>query len=158
MLNNFKKQIEPKVYALLLKSPETIFLSVQYAYSLEEAFVLSKLEFEKHNPTRTGFSNPLMGAEIGLFTIKTIRELMETNRPPLTNTTKKVENVIPSPVATAMGPEPAEVKKIKLLPTQAEKNILMKEIIDKKDLKKFRENKDVFSEVEVKYIRGELRK
>jgi hypothetical protein len=156
MISNLKRTIEPKVYALLLKSPETIFLSIQYTYSLEEAFVLAKLEFEKQNPARTGWLNPLMGAEIGLFTIKTVRELTSTLRPPQNDTVMRKPEA-PAPAAVNPTQEPPEVQKIKLLLTQKEKNSLMKEIIDTKDLDKFQKNKQIFSDVEIKYIKGKLK-
>ena len=51
-----------------------------------------------------------------------------------------------------------KARKIKLLLTQQEKNSLMKEIIEKKDLDMFQKNKAQFSDLEIKYIKGRLEK
>ena len=69
------KKEPKKVYALLLESPSTTFLSVQYARSLEEAFALAKLEFEQQHLGMVGLDNPLMGSKIVLFAIKEVKEL-----------------------------------------------------------------------------------
>ena len=62
---------DPKIYAMILETKEVTFLSIQYASSLEEAFSMARVEFER---TSTQFpkGHPmrnLSGAKINLFTI-----------------------------------------------------------------------------------------
>ena len=70
------KTIEARVYAILIESSKNFFLSVQYAYSLEEAFLLAKMEFIDQN-IKIGKPNTVLeGAKIGLFSIRTINDLL----------------------------------------------------------------------------------
>ena len=140
--NNVKKLIEPKVYGLILESPETVFLSVQCAYSLEEAFMLAKLEFEKQNSIGQGYMNPLIGAKIGLFTVKTFGELNAVSSLLKTSSVEHmmVEIVFPKPTLT-----------------EKEKNLLMREIIAKKDRALFQKNLRVFNQTEIKYLEDQLK-
>lgn len=165
--NDIRKEIEPKVYGLLLESMDTVFLSLQHAYSLEEAFVLAKLEYEKQNPQRTGPLNPLMGAKIGLFSIKTIKELTQPSE--LDKIIKKLPrilNPVPNPdaeniIRTFTGPTYTlgnnKKSSSKLSLTEKEKNSLMRKIIKGKDIKMFKKNKGVFNSEEIKYLGEKLK-
>ena len=146
-----RKIVEPKIYGLLLESPETVFLSVQCAYSLEDAIVLAKLEFEKQNSVKLGgILNPLIGAKVGLYAIKTVKELLEKNDP--------VEKVKDLEVTPSVAPnEKTGAEKIKLLLTEKEKNLLMKEIVVKKDMELFKKNHKMFSNTEIKYLKAQLK-
>ena len=148
-MRNNERVVEPKVYGMLLESRETNFLSIQYAHSLEEAYVLAKIEFETILPERKGFNNPLIGSKIGLFSVKTIKELttqpnqldMLLRKQEMTKREKPNHNLI-----TAS----EEVKTDPL----SQKNVLMQEIIKNKDIEKLRKNKDVFTKSERDYIRA----
>lgn len=149
--------MEPKVYGLILESPETMFLSIQYAYSLEEAIVLAKIEYEKQNPTKLGLLSTFMGAKLGLFTIKSIKELTAEKK--MEDVIKSV-NVVPAPLTATEAVHSNEktgAEKIKLLLTEKQKNELMKEIIDKKDRDLFKKNLNVFSGSEIKYLKNQLK-
>src|SRR3990167_7004381 len=172
MQNNLidEKTIEPKVYGLILESRETVFLSVQFAYSLEEAFILAKLEFEKLNPNRRGINNPLIRSKIGLFTIKTIDEL--TSPENMLNNTENIEKTEArkvlegiSELMSAQGaPSVTEepIKKEESIPPapvskKIEKNILMQQIIKNKDIGMFEKNKRLFTGPEKAYLKGHLK-
>ena len=70
---------EFKVYSFILETGTTIFLSIQYSSSLEEAFGQAKLEFEKVNGNSKIFAKNMIGSKIGLFTVKSIEELIKEN-------------------------------------------------------------------------------
>ena len=164
-----KKTIEPKVYGLILESRETVFLSIQYAYSLEEAFILAKLEFERLNPSRKGINNPLIGSKIGLFTVKTIEELTSPE-----NMFNNVENLekreaaeifkgiselisaqgVPTPLNN---PPEKKVEPPPVVSPEKEKNTLMQQIIKSKDTVMFEKHKGLFSKAEKAYLRGHLK-
>lgn len=77
MENNHEKTVVPKIYGILIESNKNFFLSVQYAYCLEEAFYLAKLEFIDQNAKLGKFASTLEGAKIGLFTTREIGSLAE---------------------------------------------------------------------------------
>lgn len=151
-----------KVYALLIEARDAIFLSAQYATSLEQALAQAKKEYQRinHLPDMTG----LDGAKIGLFTIKTVNELVDENKN-FKEDLSKLEGILPMVV----NPIPINKTKITINPeieqlieaskkdTPENKNKLMKKIINSKDFKMFEENKELFSKNEVKYIEEHLK-
>lgn len=185
--NNEKENrtIEPKIYGLIIESHDSIFLSVQYAYNLEEAFVMAKLEFEQQNPTKIGLLNPLNGAKIGLFIIKTREELF-TN-PNLINKTLESQKNLMKTFDSLIKSADETIKKIvadkgknfvensktikeledataKLVPNdfpktdKDRKNNLMRMIIEKKDKVSYDLVKSTFSDAERKYIETQINK
>ncbi len=153
-----------KVFALVIEAEGTIFLSIQNAESLEEAFSLAKIEFQKTNPQMVG-KNPLVGGKIGLFTSKTVDEIVKegfTKSQRIDEFMKKEEEHInefnkavklmstPSPLKPIKTPQ--QPKPIQQLDPSDAKNMLMKVIIENKDLEKLKENKAIFSTSERKYM------
>ena len=162
MQNNQKK-----VYALLVEFGETSFLSVQLATCLEDAFVMAKFEFEKQNLSKLGIGSPLIGAKIGLFTIKTVKELTENDikksiqemRSKLDIEKKSLEKAFDEFAKrdTIMQPvKDLPIKKESESPAE-EKNRLMKQIIDKKDKNLFEISKSLFSKNECRYIEEHIK-
>jgi len=151
-----------KVYALLIEAPEAIFLSSQYASSLEEALVMAKIEYGNIN--HLGNIEPLANSKISLFAIKTITKLMEDNKEFKKkvslinniekNTSKETSIAVIEPIQT---PTPV-LKELSKEVKKLDKNLLMKEIIEKKDIVAFKENKKIFSKNEQKYIEERLLK
>lgn len=165
MKANPKKIVEPKVYGLIIEFGDTIFLSIQYAYSLEDAFIMAKLEFDRQNPKRPGVGNPLLGAKIGLFSIKTLKDLMTDPKLIQKKTEDKKKEIArifdsfaeaikpKTPIAISSPEKPEEVKAILL----AEKNKLMKEIIKNKDRVMFEKSKELLTEAERRYIEEHIK-
>lgn len=144
---------EGKIYSLFIETKSVTFLSVQYATSLEEAFSQAKLEFVK---TLDGLEankkiTSLAGAKIGLFTIKTVKDMMEESE----NFQKVIENVVAQSAQVER-----EVESVPIGPVapQNDKNRLMKEIIETKDVGLYKLNRSQFSKQEQAYIRAQLKK
>ena len=170
MLVNIKKTMEPKVYGLLIEFGETIFLSIQYAYSLEDAYLMAKLEFNKQNPHKLLVGNSLLGAKIGLFAIKTLKEL--TTTPKLAQIKEedkakeiakifgsfeeivKKENsvIIPNPEKTNEEMQESIVEKNKII-----KNKIMSEIIKNKDKELFGRMRNMLTKAEQQYIEEHIK-
>lgn len=174
MEDSTRRIVMKKVYALMLKSERTYFLSVQAAYSLEEAFDLAKREFVDMNPVRRG-NNSLEGAEIGLFAIKTLDELSKMPDPTFKQENSQIqaesrkepklgsmldffedefekrgtkyESIVPA--------KPKEKKMVEIDAKDA-KNMIMKEIVDKKDRELFEQNRGMFSAAECAYLEKRL--
>lgn len=169
-----------KVYGLVLEAKEQIFLSIQYATSLEDAFAMAKLEYEKLNPLRVGINNPFNGSKIWLFTIKSVTDLVEGKvalpRTPMQFKRLKIEeartrinkmldgvNTEGSVVDTEKEKENHIQKEMinvikKGNEVKNTKNKLMKKIIDEKDMGLFEQNKDLFTPHDVQYIQDSLKK
>jgi len=164
-----EKLIKRKIYALLLESNKFTYLSIQYAFTLEEAAALAKKEFEKENPQRRSpFDADVV--KIGLYTTKNVDELNTTQELKNTNsamvgTRERSIKAMPdiedlfdmfedSDVEVISGPIPKEL--LRDVPTpltpEEERNLLIKKIIDNKDLELFELNKDKLSLNEKKYI------
>lgn len=123
-IDQLKSQvIKPKVYGIVLRVNAMQYLSMQAAFSLEEAFGIAKENFKRDNPTVSMASVVLEMFVQG--------ELIEIFSPFLTAKVQKEES---------------------------DKNTLMKQIIDGKDLKLFQEHKALFTENEQKYLQAEIRK
>lgn len=124
-IDQLKSQvIKPKVYAIVLRVSGMQYLSMQAAFSLEEAFAVAKDSFKRDNPN----VSMTQGVTLEMFVQG---ELMEIFSSFLTAKVKKEEG---------------------------DKNTLMKQIVESKDLKLFQENKALFTENEQKYLQAELRK
>jgi hypothetical protein len=148
-----------RIYGLVLEAKDQVFLSVQLAASLEDAFALAKLEYETLNPTKRGLDNPLLGAKIWLFTIKTAKDLLEGNIPiPKMPITLKEQNNTKNTI------EEQEIQK-EMIKTIKEsngikfnKNYLMKTIIENSDLRSLQNNKDLLTKNDIKYIEDQIKK
>lgn len=153
-----KKEVNDKVYALMLEGEDLKYMSLQYASSLEEAYTLAKLEFEKDNPKMTGINNPLLASKIGLFTIKTINKLLVTNRDlseiKINKRIKKID--IEELEETKNFKKIATIVKKKITKKE-EKNKLIEEIIKKKDLKVLEKSKDLLTLNEYKYVMSQIK-
>lgn len=156
-----EKRIKPKVFALLIEFMESSFLSIQYAYSLEEAFLMAKLEFEKEN-SKLGLAplSSLLGAKVGLFVIKRFDDLVyekpKIPRLPDLREVKKAFDEFSTPVMPVL-PIPNNKSIVEKKPSLTAKNTLMKEIVEKKDFEKFNQNKNLFTKAERKYIEEKIK-
>ena len=162
---NLKRTMEPKVYGLLIEFEGTIFLSIQYAYSLEDAYIMAKLEFNKQNPDKLLTGNSLLGAKIGLFAIKELKVL--TANPKLVpikaeDKIKDLAKIFDSfaetikPVDQLAIPSPEKPEEVKVAPTSI-KNDLMKAIIKNKDRVMFEESKKLLTKAEQQYIEERIK-
>lgn len=162
-------KIHKKIYGVILENKETVFLSVQLAPSLEDAFIQAKFEFERINPTQTINGNPMNGAKIWLFTVKTVDELIRETRAISEiqgadkikiDEWKKVAKNFETPPVKKINKKPKiEDIKSKQNPEEEKrvlKNLLMKKIIDNKDKKAFEENIGIFTDHERSYIMERL--
>lgn len=164
MMNQNKvKKVEKKVYSLVVELADISFLSMQCAESLEEAFVLAKLEFEQQNLVQKDIP---FNAKIGLFVVKTVNELI--NAPDLQDiidtkqqTEKKVSDafkILNAQSKTELfETNSKKTKKTEINKKDSSKNILMKLIIDTKDEITFEKNKSLFTVAERKYLKKQLK-
>ena len=145
---------------MLLEIGDTFFLTVQYVSSLEEAFNQAKLEFNRINPPAPGLENAVMGAKIGLFGIKEVDQMIHEHK---VYDSKKLEKIVQKHRNAEKIEHPeikaskrkVEIKKIQL--TQEEvKNMIMREIVNKKDKKIFEEHKELFNENERQYLTDKI--
>ena len=150
-----------KVYGMLLEVGNTLFLSVQYAGTLEEAISQAKIEFSRLNPPQNG---KIEGFKITLFSFKDFEELIIENRnykdiklARIEQTVHKHHKIAHEEKKEKVKKPPVEVKKIAADPKML-KNILMKEIIEKKDLEMFKRNKKLFTAPEAKFLKAKLKK
>ena len=156
---------EGQIYSLFVETKGVTFLSVQYATSLEEAFAQAKLEFVK-TIEKTGAgkrATSLAGAKIGLFTIKTVADMMkeaddfneakdamERQSEQLEKDVILIEESLKKIIHTRN--EPDREEKVH------NKNRLMKEIIETKDKGLYILNRSQFTKQEQAYIRAQLKK
>jgi len=152
-----------KVYSLLLEAKEQIFLSIQYASSLEDAFAMAKLEYEKLNPTKQGLNNPLIGSKIWLFTIKSVTDLIH-GVVPIPREPMKFKRLKMDDIKKEQPIEEKEIQK-EMIETikkssgiKFNKNYLMKTIIETKDLRSLENNKDLLTKNDIKYIKDQIKK
>lgn len=144
------------IYGMLLEIKDIFFLSIQYAQSLEEAINQAKLEFIRINPPRPGLDNSLMGLKVGLFTLKTVNNLIHENK---TYDTKDLQKIVAKHREAENKEESikktVEIKKIQLSPLEI-KNLIMKEIITKKDKQYFERHKALLTKNEIQYLTEKL--
>ena len=137
-----------KVYGLLLEAKDQIFLSIQYASSLEDAFTLAKIEYETLNPTSQGLNNPLMGSKIWLFSIKSVTDLVRGIIPmPKSPMKFKRLNMRDENSQSVIENKEEEKEVIPVKDKESSglkfnKNYLMKKIIETKDFRSLENNKD----------------
>lgn len=153
--NNVEKRnvrtIEPKVFALLIESRETTFLSVQYAYSLEEAYAMAKIEFESQEnlPLPPGVTQ---GSKISLFAIKPLKvliadaDLLKKKMEVIKGMNKLAETLMENVTGVNKAENPETIAK----------NDLMNKIIKGKDRALYEEKKATFSECEREYLEKHL--
>jgi len=172
-----------KIYALLIKNRSSTFLSVQYATSLEDAYVLAKIEFAEQNPEEA-MKGIMEGATIVLFTHKVMADMvrenekgtriMENLNSPIGDIPEIFKEMIEQQSVSAIkltGAEADELKKklesfgigkelFKKEETIVEKettNDLMLKIIKNKDISLLEKNKKKFTKAEIKYISDKIR-
>lgn len=169
MLYNILKDLsrrfsEPRVYALTIEGKEFVFMDLQVAYSLEEAFDQAQKEFLRLNPS---FINRPLNSRIHFFCVKTLQELFgnnvalkseNSNTFPQTIPTRSndrpnnklpiypPQNIIVNSSSNAAKPEidPKKVAEIK--------NSLMKTIISTKDKNLMEANRSIFTENEIQFL------
>lgn len=135
-----------KIYSLVLESRSQVFLSTQMAESLEEAFDLARIEYTLLNPPNG--PNPMDGAKIWLFTIKTISELLKIKKDEVKGLSKRIINN-----------NKEEIKEEESIPNiPLNKNKLILQIIKNKDKELLKKNKKLFTKNEIKYINEMLNK
>ena len=154
-----------KIYSLILEAKETIFLSIQLAYSLDEAYVQAKLEFIRTNPPSLDNSQ-INGSKIWLFSSKTVEELnKETEEASILHTeiTKKLDILKKMDISNPLSPQQItknpEIKQPTIeVPKNLnhEKNILMKAIIKNKDILSLKKNEKNFTDNELLYMLNKI--
>ena len=161
MITNKEPQLmEPKVFALLVEFNDVNFISVQSAFSLEEAFFLAELEFEniqKQIMGAGGVKPENDMAKISLFSSKTIKELNDT----LEVFSKPKEEDFRNTIKVIKKEEEKTLKKKKEKEKEnkkkKDKNKIMKEIIDSKNKEKLEKNKHLLNKREIKFIEYNLK-
>jgi hypothetical protein len=147
-----------KIYAMLLEIGDTFFLTVQYASSLEEAFNQAKLEFSRLNPSDIETKNALLSSKIGLFGIKSINEMLHENK---VYNEKKLERIAmkhhKAEQRELKAPkQKVEIKKVELSKEEI-KNMIMKEIVIRKDKVMFESHKELFNDYERQYLADKIK-
>lgn len=166
--------IKRRVYSLLLESNKFSFLSIQYAFTLEEAIYLAKEEFKKESPQNKFLLN-IETIKLSLYSSKTIEdlnsivELQEAKYNSSVLDSKEVKSLsddIDKMFDTLdkeltinedkIGDQIATTKNA-LEGVKVEKNVLIKKIIDENNKELFEKNKAIFSANERKYIMKRLK-
>ena len=141
MNSTLTKEMTPKIYALLIEGKGSMFLSVQYSYTLEEAFAMAQDEFLKQSPANPSI---MQGATIKLFAIKEVGQMLLPEE-------KKTEvPVVPIPI---------EEKVIVITSEEGkglDKNDLMKLIIEKKDINLLKSSKGILTKSEFKFLKDKI--
>ena len=150
-----KKIIEQVVYSLLLEYPESSFLSIQYAYSLEEAIYKAKEEYYRVQKNILGNSfRETYAPKLSLFTSRSLKEIVGDSE-----TTDKIfehyKKLQERKKEKAKVNKNSQIKSDKV--RSKNNNALMKEIIDKRDSKLLQENIKKLSKNEVLYIKSRLK-
>lgn len=128
MLKLKKKTIEPKAYAIELKSEDYNMIHLSAAYSLEEAMLNAKRYAAKKH------SFKLIEWSLGKYTTVEINTLVEPMLENTNNTTIKEKN------------------------KRFNKNKLMSKIIETQDAKLFQQMLELLTEEEIQFINDKLRK
>lgn len=156
------------VYGLLLGLRDSSFLSIQLAPSLETAFAQARLEFQLANPNLFVKETWAHGITIDLFLFKSIEKLTEENITfkerlyKYNHREKEIEkkripaiSMVPGEVLPLPDIKEYDMDAIKEV-VKREKNLLMKEIIENKDLALLDKNKKILSPAEIKYIKKQI--
>jgi len=141
-----------KIYSMLLENNYNLFLSIQYASSLEEAYTLAQEEF-KHGVSSViehNMADDFGGVKMLLYTTKERNELVETKKE--FNTYDNNRSFINPPIKIE------EQKSNNVNSKNDDKNKLMKSIIESRNIDEFEKNKDKFNKNEIKYIKEQLEK
>lgn len=136
-----QKLVAPKVYAIVLKVNNYQYLSLQSAYSLEEAFGKAKKTLADSNAS-LGLPDIEL-SKIDMFIHSEADDLFADYRD---EKLAEVQEV----------PQTLEIAQNVSIPEG--KNSLMKKIIDTHDLKLLEENRSKFSEAEVRYLKVQINK
>lgn len=145
MLYNILKDIrrkfaEPRVYALTIEGKDFVFMDLQVAYSLEEAFDQAQKEFLRLNPS---FVNKPLNSRIHFFCVKTFQELFKGDV-----VLKPENNSVPTiPLKNNPPVNPLES-------SIETKNSLMRKIVNDKDkgILLLEQNLTKFTEEEKRYL------
>lgn len=133
-----KKDVELKVYAMLIKPQSGVFLWLEAAYSLENAFHQAKTQLTKLHP-HIDFSV----SKIELFNHETVESLFSRSRDAVLSD-KKPDVAKPKMPASALTPE----QKV---------SVLMKQIIENKDWNLLEENRSNFTQAQVRFLEDKLK-
>jgi len=148
------KNMKPKVYSVNIWVGTQSFLNLVVAYSLEEAFALTKAEFKKFYP-----AIDMKVVELKQFCCAEPDALFQKH---FDQEQGKVEAPLNAQVVSALptkvGESVAEVAKPVVAEKPVDKNVLMKQILDSGDLKSLEEKKSQFSEAEFQYLVAEINK
>jgi len=150
-----KKLIEQAVYSLLLEYPESSFLSIQYAYSLEEAMYQAKEEYCELQKKILGNSfRETYAPKLSLFASKSLDGLVNDSE----MRDKMFEHYNKMQKAKKVIKKDDIKKRIKSDKVGLKNNNdLMKEIIEKKDLELLKKNIKVLSDSETLYIKSKIK-
>ena len=152
---NTQKSVSPSIYALILEGRGTVFLSIQFAYNLEDAFSMAQNEFIRQNPKVS--LDVMQGARINLFAIKTIDQLFSethvVDTPKETGILQRGQAIkVPVPKPKVKEEIKEEVKEVSLT-----KNELMHKIINDKDFKLLKMSTNIFTKAELKFLKEKLK-
>jgi hypothetical protein len=152
------KQTSPSIYSLILEGKGITFLSIQFAYSLEDAFSMAQNEFIRQNPKAS--PEVMQGARINLFAIKTIDQLFAKTK----IIEKESEPGVLLPGQAIKVQVPVRRSRIKEGPKEVikevslTKNELMHKIINDKDFKLLKISTNIFTKAEIKFLKEKLKK
>lgn len=141
-----------KFYALVLETPNSNFLSIQYAENLEDAFDKAREEFLYNNKgSKFGIF------KIGLFVVKTLHELTGS-RIDEVPTKQKLSDDIKAHITKKMVPEKPHNWEHEQVKEEKPKTVndLIKEVIKNPEL--LEKNKKTFTRAELKYIKEQIKK
>ena len=151
------KFVQPKLFALTLKSHTETFLVLEIAYSLEDAYFKGIKTLKRTNP-----KSDISGLVILLFVQTQIAELLDGFIGEDREEEEGQRQV--DGIASLLRRNTASNDIIESLPKEPEagqaptKNELMKQILKKKDLEFLKENESQFNSFEYTYLEGEIKK
>jgi len=163
--NKNTKLVDLKVYAILLETDETSFLTLQSGFGLEDAIIKAKIEFidVQTNVVNIEFAErQLATLKVGLFTMKDFSELkvntgdgIETDRTKkrIMDAIKETKNQKPIVIN-----DETRRRKLKMKKPISKSNLLMMEIVKNKDIKLLDKNVNNFTKAEIEYLKDKINK
>jgi len=163
--NKNTKLVELQVYAILLETDETSFITLHSGFSLEDAIIKAKIEFlnVQTNIVNEEFAQKQLSTlKVGLFTMKDFSELKEdvyqerksdvTNKK-IISAIEKTKNLKPIIIN-----DETRKRKMKMKKPISKSNLLMMKIIKNKDLKLLDMHKRDFTKAEIQYLKDKINK
>jgi len=164
--NKNTKLVELQVYAILLETDETSFITLHSGFSLEDAIIKAKIEFlnVQTNIVNEEFAQKQLSTlKVGLFTMKDFSELKEDRnyktegyddtKERLKNALEKAKNLKPIIIN-----DETRRRKMKMKKPISKSNLLMMKIIKNKDLKLLDMHKRDFTKAEIQYLKDKINK